>query len=681
MFFLPYTCAYSYDANGNLIGVTAGGETFATYRYDAANRLKGFTDAATGIVSNYTYDGMGDRYQQTVDGVTTNYLLDPTSGLTQVLGEFKPGRGTYYLLGLDVIGQQQGTDWSYFGYDALGSVRQLTDASGNKLRFKQLVVEDRTWTQQTVNYSYDKLSRLLEARYAPGINEAAEDTDLLRRYLYAYDRAGNRLSQSIALDGGSPSVTNDTYNGANQLSSGSAAYDDNGNLTSDGTNSYTWDRANRLVEWDNGVAADLTAYAYDGLGNRIAQLLGTTSPTITKYLLDLQPGLAVVLAETTGADVIRNIHSPRGIHAHKDAAGAWEWMVQDGLGSVHGVVDNSVGVLESRNYDPYGVGFDATGSNQTVYGFTGEPTDDNGLLYLRARYYNPAAGVFTALDPFEGVFNRPMSLNGYSWVEGNVPNAIDPSGKYWFLDTSSDLTKKMPLPDLSDVRVEYYLSKLIQTEALGNPFIHAEYPVLNDNFIDLLGVNDAERKIRYWEIKANNPNGISTGKASILDTSLALPIAAGKGELSSTHTTSVENPGYTYDWNSYTWSPGFNYPLRVLGQSTDGKRYWFARQGTEPATGSQIPGLITYWYEEREDDPKDIPWFLGIARRNIPDDIPQRPRVPNNIIPLFPTEEEDSGEPAAAACGLVPSPGGFHSFYQPQRFCIGPICFDIFFIL
>src|SRR5690606_14900151 len=23
----------------------------------------------------------------------------------------------------------------------------------------------------------------------------------------------------------------------------------------------------------------------------------------------------------------------------------------------------------------------------------------------------------------------PMSLNGYSWVEGNVPNAIDPSGK------------------------------------------------------------------------------------------------------------------------------------------------------------------------------------------------------------------------------------------------------------
>jgi RHS repeat-associated protein len=104
-------------------------------------------------------------------------------------------------------------------------------------------------------------------------------------------------------------------------------------------------------------------------------------------------------------------------------------MVQDGLGSVRGVVDNTVGVLESRNYDPYGVGFGATGSIQTSYGFTGEPMDDNGLLYLRARYYNPAAGVFTALDPFEGMWDDPMSINGYSYVHGDPTNLTDPSGE------------------------------------------------------------------------------------------------------------------------------------------------------------------------------------------------------------------------------------------------------------
>ena len=55
--------------------------------------------------------------------------------------------------------------------------------------------------------------------------------------------------------------------------------------------------------------------------------------------------------------------------------------------------------------------------------------DSNGLLHLRARYYNPAAGVFTALDPFEGMWEEPMSLNGYSYVHGNPVNWTDPSGE------------------------------------------------------------------------------------------------------------------------------------------------------------------------------------------------------------------------------------------------------------
>jgi RHS repeat-associated protein len=93
-----------------------------------------------------------------------------------------------------------------------------------------------------------------------------------------------------------------------------------------------------------------------------------------------------------------------------------------------GVVDNTVAVLESRNYDPFGNGFGNTGTSQTGYGFTGELVDGGGLLDLRARRYAAAFGVFASLDPFEGVRNRAMSLNAYSWVEGNVPNAVDPSG-------------------------------------------------------------------------------------------------------------------------------------------------------------------------------------------------------------------------------------------------------------
>jgi RHS repeat-associated protein len=163
------------------------------------------------------------------------------------------------------------------------------------------------------------------------------------------------------------------------------------------------------------------------VGNRVKQTVGVN---ITQYLLDLQPGLSVVLAETQGANTTRYIHGPTGIHAHKDSANNWEWMIQDGLGTVRGVVDNNAAVLESRLYEPYGVPFGATGTSQTMYGFTGEPSDGNSLLHLRARYYAPNLGVFTALDPFEGMTCTPMSLNRHSWVEGNVVNAIDPSGMF-----------------------------------------------------------------------------------------------------------------------------------------------------------------------------------------------------------------------------------------------------------
>ncbi|QPC82466.1 RHS repeat-associated core domain-containing protein [Phototrophicus methaneseepsis] len=93
-------------------------------------------------------------------------------------------------------------------------------------------------------------------------------------------------------------------------------------------------------------------------------------------------------------------------------------------------MDASADVLASQSYAPYGLPFDISGSFELSFGFTGEQTDANDLLYLRARYYAPEIGVFTALDPFEGIQNRPMSLNGYSWVEGNPINNVDPNGNF-----------------------------------------------------------------------------------------------------------------------------------------------------------------------------------------------------------------------------------------------------------
>ncbi|MBZ0277692.1 MAG: RHS repeat-associated core domain-containing protein [Anaerolineae bacterium] len=307
---------------------------------------------------------------------------------------------------------------------------RAASGTGHVVRFQQLLVPGMTYDYHTIKYHYDALARLIEARYNPGSLANVADGDLLRHYQYTYDLAGNRESQSEALNGGVPVVTNYTYNAANQITNTGFTYDPNGNLTSDGVNSYTWDQTNRLLSTGG------SAYQYDGEGRRIQQTVGAT---VTRYLLDLQPGLAVVLAETTGTNVTRYVHSllaPHSaagfpsvsIHAQQNNAGDWNWMMPDGLGSVRGVASDAMTTLESRSYAPYGEPFGLTGTNQTPYGFTGEPLDDNGLLYLRARYYAPGLGVFTALDPFEGMAGRPMSLNGYSWVEGNPAMIVDPSG-------------------------------------------------------------------------------------------------------------------------------------------------------------------------------------------------------------------------------------------------------------
>ncbi|NUQ86799.1 MAG: RHS repeat-associated core domain-containing protein [Anaerolineales bacterium] len=68
------------------------------------------------------------------------------------------------------------------------------------------------------------------------------------------------------------------------------------------------------------------------------------------------------------------------------------------------------------------------GTSSTPYGFTGETTDANGLIYLRARYYNPADARFISRDTWGGDAKSPLSLNRWMYVEGNPVNLIDSTG-------------------------------------------------------------------------------------------------------------------------------------------------------------------------------------------------------------------------------------------------------------
>jgi RHS repeat-associated protein len=51
---------------------------------------------------------------------------------------------------------------------------------------------------------------------------------------------------------------------------------------------------------------------------------------------------------------------------------------------------------------------------------------ETGLLYLRARYYDPATGQFLTRDPLEALTGQP-----YAYAADNPLNGADPLGLFW----------------------------------------------------------------------------------------------------------------------------------------------------------------------------------------------------------------------------------------------------------
>src|SRR5690606_20003110 len=77
----------------------------------------------------------------------------------------------------------------------------------------------------------------------------------------------------------------------------------------------------------------------------------------------------------------------------------------------------------TQRFDAFGQKLAGTGTVPT-YGYTGREPDATGLVYYRARYYDPSIGRFTARDPV-GYLD---GLNRYAYVGNNPINFTDPNG-------------------------------------------------------------------------------------------------------------------------------------------------------------------------------------------------------------------------------------------------------------
>jgi RHS repeat-associated protein len=189
-------------------------------------------------------------------------------------------------------------------------------------------------------------------------------------------------------------------------------WDDNGDLTARGSDSFSWDYEDRMVSAT--VNSVTTTFAYRGDGLRNSRTVGGNTTTFT---WDIAAGLPVVLDD--GNQYVYGA----GLVSQKQG-GNWYYYLADGLGSTMAVVNASGTVQDSYTYDVYGTPT-KTGSLGNEFDFAGQQTDGTGLQYLRARYYDSATGTFLSRDPMAESATWLETPFAYS---SNPCTEIDPSG-------------------------------------------------------------------------------------------------------------------------------------------------------------------------------------------------------------------------------------------------------------
>ena len=176
----------------------------------------------------------------------------------------------------------------------------------------------------------------------------------------------------------------------------SATWDDNGDLTDRGSDSFSGDYEDRMVEATANSVTTTFAYRGDGLRDSRA----VSGCATAQFTWDIASGLPVVLDD--GNQYVYGA----GLTAMKQS-GSWYYYLADGLGSTMAIVDSSGNSQKSYTYDVYG---EATpsGGLANEFDFAGQQTDGTGLQYLRARYYDPETGVF---------LSRERMAVGPNWLE------------------------------------------------------------------------------------------------------------------------------------------------------------------------------------------------------------------------------------------------------------------------
>ncbi len=448
-----------HDAAGNVTAVTDAAKRTTKYAYDPANRLKEivYSDGKTPTIK-YEYDANGNRTKMTDGTGKTSYTYDLLNRLVQSTDGHGDTTGYEY----DLAGDQ--TKLTYpnknlltRAYDNAGRLQSVTDWLKNTTTFAYNPNSDLTTTTfpkatgEQDKTSYNSADQQMKITMVNGVKAVASlaytrDSDGqvkatttiglpgTESISNTYD-ANNRLEKA-----GSTAYAYDSADEPTTLGSNTSVYDAGNELKTSGSNiygydqlgqrvtatpkggqatTYSYNQAGNLLQVKQGKAGGLNVnYAYAGSGLRASQTKGKTTSYIT---WDTHVELPSIISDEQNS----YIYGPANIPIEEiQSKGVVLYLHHDQQDSIRMLTSETGATQATTTYDAYGNTTGATGNTTSPVGYDGQYTNaDTGLIYLRARTYDPTTAQFLTADPAVVVTRAP-----YNYASDNPLNRGDASG-------------------------------------------------------------------------------------------------------------------------------------------------------------------------------------------------------------------------------------------------------------
>jgi RHS repeat-associated protein len=409
---------------GQLISMSdttpGGAGTSVNYTYDLRGRLK-TGQAAAGWSVSETYDRYGNRWQQSPVGVVNSRPTSGTgtvtiSGTDRTHKVYIPGEGwvwvsDYGTVTITVNGYTVSTYYNA-GTTSASIASALAAALNNPSSPVTASVSGSTVTLTAKDVG-------TASNYSLSATSQTDPDSTFTGTSFPATPSGSTLtggSNGSLGSGGSGPTANFAFDSGNRIVNSGYAYDNAGNLTSDGVFNYVYDGENRMTQ------AGTATYTYNASRQRISRTYGGGT---TYYINNSGFMLSKKLPDNSWRDFI---YFGSRLIVEATSSGTF-YHHQDTLSTR--VLTNSSGtVIEQQQPAPFGEVMTDTGYS-TNFKFTSYERDgETGNDYALNRQYASNRASFNQADPYDGSYDAgsPQTFNRYGYVGNDPLNVVDPSG-------------------------------------------------------------------------------------------------------------------------------------------------------------------------------------------------------------------------------------------------------------